>query len=168
MPSTRSLAFGMTTALAVACTPSAPLAPPEVPISLEPPQGSVAVVRAFAKGAQLYECRDGKWAFVSPSAELFDEGGDHVGQHGAGPSWALDDGSRVVGSVVTKADSPKGAVPWLLLRVDPGKGSGQFARVTAIQRVDTVGGVGPTGTCVADAHLAVPYSATYYFYAPRE
>jgi len=156
----------MIATFALGCAPSAPLAPPDVPVPLEPPQGNVAVVRAFAKGAQVYDCRDGKWAFTAPSAELFDEGGDRIGRHGAGPTWDLDDGSHVAGDVVDKSDSPKGAIPWLLLHA--AAGSGQFAHVTAIQRVDTLGGVGPTGTCVADAHLAVPYTATYYFYAPRE
>ena len=36
-----------------------------------------------------------------------------------------------------------------------------------IQRLDTVGGAAPTGSCrVAGRRLSVPYAATYVFYVP--
>ena len=57
--------------------------------------------------------------FRSPEAELFRGNNmDKVGQHGAGPFWAMNDGGRIVGEVVAKADSPnQTAIPWLLLKV---------------------------------------------------
>jgi hypothetical protein len=35
-----------------------------------------------------------------------------------------------------------------------------------VQRLDTRGGVAPTGACHAGASAAVPYTATYNFWAP--
>jgi hypothetical protein len=44
-------------------------------------------------------------------------------------------------------------------------GSGIFSNVTFVQRLETEGGVAPTGRCGTEgAELAVPYEADYYFY----
>src|SRR5205085_83720 len=90
------------------------------------------------------------------------------------PRWAsIADGSAVVGARVNTvpaptSDSAPPAIAWLLLRAASNSGEGTFTNVTYIQRVDTVGGVGPTGSCdpASDAGtvITVPYSATYYFY----
>jgi len=141
-----------------------------VPESLKPPANE-ALKRVFtAKGVQIYECRDEKWVFVAPEADLFDPHGKYVGRHYAGPHWeASGDGSRIVGTVRSRAEAPvAGAVPWLLLSTRSVAGKGYFSDVTSVQRIWTAGGAAPAGTCAGDgAQARIPYTAAYYFYKPR-
>jgi hypothetical protein len=168
-PRVAPFAFCAVLALALApfaagCKKPEPPAP-AVPDALKAPAGEVVVVKALAKGAQVYECKDDKWVLSGPEAELTDESGAHIGRHSAGPTWELADGSKVVGELVQKADAPDAqAIPWLLLRAKSTEGKGTLTRVTSIQRVDTVGGKAPA-SCGGQPKLSVPYSATYYFYA---
>jgi len=122
-----------------------------------------------ANGVQIYECRDSKWVFVAPEAQLFDAGGRLIGRHYAGPIWESADGSKVVGAVKSRADAPAaGAIPWLLLSTKSVGGEGAFSKVTSIQRVSTTGGVAPTGGCTqAGTQTGVYYSADYYFFIAR-
>ena len=110
-----------------------------------------------------------EWALKAPEAELFDQSGARIGRHYAGPTWESADGSRVVGEVMQRSAVP-GAVPWLLLRAKSSEGSGMLSGVKYIQRLDTVGGVAPSGGCDA-AHegteARVDYSANYDFYGAR-
>ena len=141
-----------------------------VPESLKPPNGE-SLKRVFsAKGVQIYECRDQKWVFVAPEADLFDAHGRLVGRHYAGPQWeATGDGSRILGVVKSHADAPAaGAIPWLLLSTKSVGGRGYFADVTSVQRVQTSGGAAPAGACAgAGAQARVPYTAAYYFFRTR-
>jgi hypothetical protein len=156
---------------------------PVVPPILEPPADQKVAYHAYAEGVQIYVCRNVgtteapqyAWVFVAPEAVLYmSEDGEKrekwhlVGLHCAGPTWEYKDGSKVVGKVLQRADSPKaGAVPWLLLQAIRHDGKGRFAAVTYIQRVDTDGGGAPT-TGADAAHegqeVRVPYSADYYLY----
>ena len=89
----------------------------QVPANLQPANESLAQV-VPAKGVQIYECRDAKWVFVAPEADLFDRYGRKIGTHYAGPVWEAADGSKVLGAVKARADAPQaGAIPWLLLSV---------------------------------------------------
>jgi hypothetical protein len=126
---------------------------------------------------QVYECRAAGagappgWVFVAPEAELFDVRDRRVGEHGAGPFWAAADGSRIVGTVVARADAPKaGAIPWLLLRTRSSGGGGRFSAVSHVQRIHTEGGAAPARGCDAAAHLGrqarVPYRADYRLFVP--
>lgn len=174
-------AVNCTAVLGVFCIVSFPagqnrIPRPEVPEDLKPPVGEEVVLRAHAKGAQIYSCTagaDGKyaWTLKAPKAELFDDQGKSIGEHFAGPTWKLNDGSEVRGKAVAKHDSPKaGAIPWLLLNVTGRKGSGALERVTTIQRVNTEGGIADTtkvcDTSKSGAESESAYSADYYFYAP--
>jgi hypothetical protein len=145
-----------------------------VPAAIAPKQGAF-VESIAARGAQVYECRadaaapgGAKWVFVAPDAALFDRTGAAIGKHYAGPHWEAADGSRVVGAVAARADAPQeNAIPWLLLSTKPAGGSGRFAQVSSIQRVNTIGGAAPARGCDAAAVGAtekVPYSADYLFY----
>ena len=60
-----------------------------------------------------------------------------------------------------------GSVPWLRLKAVSTQGDGVLAGVDYIQRLETRGGVAPTGACdpATDATVAVPYRARYVFYA---
>ena len=100
---------------------------------------------------------------------MFDQSGARIGRHYAGPTWESADGSRVVGEVEQRS-AVQGAIPWLLLRAKSNEGTGVFASVKYIQRVDTVGGVAPSSGCDAahaDAEARVDYSANYDFYGAR-
>ena len=148
---------------------------PNVPKELEAPAGEEVVLRAHAKGVQIYSCTaggDGKyaWTLKAPKAELFDDHGKRIGKHFAGPTWKLNDGSEVTGT--KKHDAPKaGAIPWLLIDAKAHKGSGALEHVTTIQRVNTKGGVvDATKVCDAskkDTETESTYSADYYFYAKQ-
>ena len=136
-----------------------------VPENLKPATGELAMI-VPAKGVQIYECRNGQWAFVAPEAELFDASGKRIGRHYAGPQWEAADGSKVAGSVKARADAPEaGAIPWLLLDAKSVGSEGAFSKVTSVQRVATHGGVAPAGGCApAGAQARVGYTADYYFF----
>ena len=170
-------AIGMTLAGLVACghdarSGAAPQ-PPVVPDALRVGLHEAVVASASAQGSQIYECAASDsgfaWKLVGPDAVLTDAAGAPMGKHYAGPTWEALDGSKVVGALVRKVDSPaSGAVPWLLLSAKSTEGKGRFANVTSIQRVDTEGGVAPSTGCEAPqlgVRKSVPYRATYYFYA---
>src|SRR5579859_6525539 len=119
------------------------IARPEVPAELKAPEGEEVVLRAHAEGVQIYSCTaaaDGKyaWTLKAPKAQLFDEKGKLIGEHFAGPTWRLKDGSEVAGKASTKHDAPQAnAVPWLLITVTGHKGNGALESITTIQRVNT-------------------------------
>jgi hypothetical protein len=148
---------------------------PSVPADIAVPAGSVLLFRRHATGVQTYECQNGQWAFRAPRALLFNPhqyrpSGIHYGgiDRGltAGPWWeSLHDGSRIRAGNPLSAPSPNAnSIPLLRLQVLERHGSGVFSRVSYIQRLNTVGGVGPTGACSAGAQRWVPYTADYYFY----
>jgi len=140
--------------------------------TLSPPKGEDLLLRAFAKGVQVYECRRDqalpRWVLVGPEAQLTDDAGRAIGKHYEGPTWEAADGSIVEGRVVGSADAADPtAIPHLLLRAKAHRGAGVFAKVTSIQRLNTVGGRAPMEGCgEADiGHRArVRYTAMYYFY----
>jgi len=172
--SARGIVAGLP-ALALAACANAPQS--DGAARLEPAADEALAMRVAARGVQVYQCRPAKngagheWAFVAPEAELFDERGNTVGTHSAGPSWQAVDGSRVVGVVRQRADAPApGAVPWLLLAAEANGAQGVFSRVTSIQRVNTAGGVAPASGCTQLAvgtQARVDYTADYNFFTPR-
>ena len=140
-----------------------------VPESLKPAANESLALIVPAKGVQVYECREAKWVFVAPMAELFDRAGKKIGSHYAGPHWEAADGSKIVGAVKARADAPTaGNIPWLLLGTKSVGKEGAFSKVTSIQRVATVGGVAPAGACAqAGAQARVDYTADYYFFTAK-
>ncbi len=141
----------------------------QVPDKLKPAGNESLSIIVPAKGDQIYECREAKWVFVAPEADLFDRTGKKIGRHYAGPHWEAADGSKVLGAVKERADAPAaGAVPWLLLSAKSVGPEGAFSKVTSIQRVATQGGVAPAGDCSqAGARARVPYTADYYFFSAK-
>ena len=148
--------------------------PPDVPDAIQVPAGEEVVLLAHATGSQIYTCQaaaDGKfgWTLKAPDAELHDRKDKVIGQHFAGPTWKLKDGSEVTGKAVAHVDSLDAqSVPWLLVKVVSHSGNGQLANVTTIQRVHTHGGQPPAEGCDAahhDAETKSAYTADYYFYA---
>jgi Protein of unknown function (DUF3455) len=109
----------------------------KVPESLKPPSTQVFLLKARAKGVQLYRCAASsndsnrfEWTLEAPQATLVDDNGQTIIQHFAGPTWRATDGSSIVGQIKAKADSPNsGAIPWLLLSVKTHSGSGILSKV---------------------------------------
>jgi len=162
----------------IAGAAAAQIASPKVPENLKAPATDVVLLKALGKGKQIYVCsvKPGEpnqvaWVLDRPEADLLDEKGGVIGKHYKGPAWEAADGSKVTGQVLQRANAPNAnAVPWLLLKTTSNEGSGTFARVTYIQRVDTEGGLAPAAGCDkshAGAEAPVDYQATYFFYAPR-
>ena len=159
--------------------PSSVAASPSVPEAIPVPSGYVLLFSSHARGVQIYECRDGQWAFHAPRAELFDPQSHqrtaiHYGgiDHGLtpGPWWeSVDDGSRIRAGNPVIAPSPNpNSIPLLGLEVLEQYGTGVFSQVSYIQRLNTEGGVGPTGECQGSAQRRVAYTADYYFYGTPE
>lgn len=147
-----------------------------VPASLAPSSHERLAMIVAARGVQIYECRarpdaaaSHAWTFVAPDADLLDPDGRRVGRHGAGPYWEVGDGSRIVGTVKAHAAAPvTSAIPWLLLSTTASGAPGALSRVTAVQRINTVGGTAPAIGCneaTAGAIVRVFYSADYRFFS---
>jgi len=164
--------------LLLATTPEQKPPGPDVPETIAAPANEDVVLVAHASGSQIYVCQAGtdqklSWSLKGPEAELSDDSGKNIGRHFAGPTgptWRLNEGSEVTGKKDTSEDAPDaGAIPWLRLKSTGHSGSGDFAKVTTIQRIHTKGGQPPATGC-DDSHgraeVKSPYSADYYFYAP--
>jgi hypothetical protein len=150
---------------------------PDVPDAIQVPQGEQPVLFAAATGSQIYTCQagaDGKfsWTLKAPEAELRDRKDKVIGQHSAGPTWKLKDGSEVTGKAAAHVDSlDADSIPWLLVSVVSHAGKGLLANVTTIQRVHTHGGKPQSYGCDEqhkDAESKIAYTADYYFFAPAK
>jgi hypothetical protein len=166
---------------------------PNVPSGIAVPSGVTLLAGFRGSGNQIYTCvanpSDGGDAATggtyanTATATLYGDNCTAAVTHTftstpGSPRWLYNaDGSAVVGARVNAVPAPTSgdagdagpsAIAWLLLRAASNSGEGYFTNVTYIQRVDTVGGVGPSGSCdpTADSGtvIMVPYSATYYFY----
>jgi hypothetical protein len=139
----------------------------EVPDAIAVPGGTV-VATFHGEGAQIYECKadaSGKlaWQFREPIATLLRDGMT-TGRHYAGPNWEASDGSAVTGKMLASVPgSTPSDIPWLKLDVVARRGSGTLSGATAVQRINTHGGV-LTGACDKQgSYSSVPYSADYVF-----
>lgn len=144
---------------------------PELPSpacdSLTTPEGHRVSSHVYALGVQIYRWSGSQWDFIAPDATLYADPCYHgeVGVHYAGPTWESNDGSTVVAAVQASCTPFRGALPWLLLGAVSSSDDGRFARVTYIQRINTIGGRPPhePGAFIGD-EARVPYTAEYYFY----
>jgi hypothetical protein len=138
-----------------------------LPAGIDAP-GETAVVKVYAEGAQVYECKAdqaGKlaWQFREPVATLLLDG-KTVGRHYAGPHWEMSDGSIIQGKVAGRAPGATVAdIPWLKLDVSAQRGQGQLTGITTIQRINTKGGVLEGACDKAGAFRSVAYSTDYVF-----
>lgn len=148
---------------------------PDVPDSIQVPSGEEVVLFVHASGSQIYACQAAagdrfSWTLKGPEAELRDRNDKVIGQHSAGPTWKLKDGSEVTGKAAAQVDSlDADSIPWLLVKVASNSGKGALSKVTSIQRVHTKGGKAPAEGCDAahhDAESKSSYTADYYFFAP--
>jgi hypothetical protein len=172
------LAIVMTTIFTTGCATNMENKPAmtTLPANLVSAANEAQVLRLPAVGVQIYECKvvDGKpaaWVFVAPEADLFDESGARVGKHYGGPTWELNDGSKIVGAVKERANATApGAIPWLLLSAKSNGGAGKLEKITNLQRVNTVGGIAPTTGCTAadvGKQVRIYYKADYVYFAAK-
>lgn len=147
---------------------SLPAAAVEIPDAIAA-RGEIPIATAHAVGAQVYECvfdtaGNLAWQFREPIATMVIDG-KTVGQHYAGPTWEMADGSTIRAKVAARAPSAgPGDIPLLKLDVTSWTGNGQLSHVTTIQRLNTHGGNAESGCDRFGALLSVPYSADYAFY----
>lgn len=139
---------------------------PEVPDDrLAVEEGNKVHFHGFGVGVQIYTWDGAKWAGPVPRATLFDDEGNIVASHFAGPRWMSNSGSIVKGTVVFPLTVNANAIPWVLLSATSEGGAGIFANTTFIQRVNTVGGKAPADDGTEIGQVAeVPYTADYFFY----
>ncbi|MBF2075169.1 MAG: DUF3455 domain-containing protein [Synechococcales cyanobacterium C42_A2020_086] len=145
-----------------------------LPSEIQAPADQQLLLTARAEGDQIYICQakadapnQFEWTLKAPEAVLYDERGQEIGHHYGGPSWELQDGSKIVGQLYSRVDAPQpDAIPWLLLQVKSHEGNGELNAINWIQRVNTVGGKAPVTGCDAanqNQEIRVGYSADYYF-----
>ena len=134
-----------------------------VPEAIKVPPGNKKIATMSARGVQTYQCAAGAWTFLQPDAILDDRGRSRV-LHSRGPVWtSVEDGSSVTAAAV--ANSPvDGAIPQLLLQATANRAPGVFGTVTYIQRLNTRGGLSPTGACTDGTTTSVRYTADYTFW----
>jgi hypothetical protein len=151
--------------------------PPDVPDAIQAPAGEEVVLFAHASGSQIYTCQAAaagrfSWTLKAPEAELRDRNDKVIGQHSAGPTWKVKDGSEVTGKLAAQVDSlDADSIPWLLVKAESHSGKGLLTGVTTIQRVHTHGGKPPAEGCDEshrDAESKSSYTADYYFFAPAK
>jgi hypothetical protein len=149
---------------------------PIVPAALSVPAGYLVKMKFNASGVQIYRCLSSTqdatqfaWTFIAPEAKLYNETGEAIGNHYAGPTWEVSEGRKVVGKLSAKAAAPDGkSIPWLLLTAAEEPADKFLVKIAFVQRLNTKGGSAPASGCssdVANTELRVPYSADYYFYA---
>jgi hypothetical protein len=172
----RRLAAGVVTlAAALPLAQAAQAQQPASPRSLLPPAGNVPYLLGHGAGVQIYQCSATQagfaWTFVAPRANLTDGRGQVIITHFGGPTWQANDGSKVVGSLVSSVTISPNAIPWLLLSTTATPaptGGGLLAPATFVQRLFTVGGLAPAAsTCNAGdvgVKSEVPYTAEYLFW----
>jgi len=170
--------------------------PPAVPGDLNVSSDERAFLIAHAEGTQNYVCLPTaaggyNWVLFGPQATLFDEDGGQVITHFLSanpveggtprPTWQHSrDTSRVWAALAAQSSDPAyvapNSIPWFLLRPVGAQygpeGGARLTRTSAIQRVNTSGGVAPSTGCAASTDAGrkalVPYSADYVFYRMRD
>jgi hypothetical protein len=95
------------------------------------------------------------------------------------PTWQSSlDSSAVWGEKIASVNAGSdascpntGAIPCLLLKTagarEGNNGPGLLAKTTYIQRLNTIGGSAPTGSCQAGDQALVPYEADYSFFSKK-
>jgi hypothetical protein len=167
---------------------------PDVPTSIQVPDGNKPYFIGHAMGTQNYSCLPSAssatgfaWTLFTPQAVLVNRGERQVSTHFFSPNpaesgtiratWMHSDDSSVVwGKAFPPSNDPAyvapGALAWLLIEVKGSQegphGGDYFAQTTYIHRVNTAGGLAPATGCAIAADIGkstyVPYLADYVFY----
>jgi hypothetical protein len=126
------------------------------------------------------------WILFGPQATLFNDHDKQIITHFLSPNpdegntpratWqhSRDTSAVWAGAIATSSDPAfvaPGAIPWLLLEEvgaqDGPNGGDKLSETTFIQRLNTVGGIAPSGCTLSTdvgKRALVPYTADYFFY----
>ena len=135
-------------------------------------RGVAALQESVVLGSQIYACTpqlDGSFAFTQHDVDAHLTGGIHhtfVQPLAGTPQWQAPDGSAVSGKLVTKNTNGAGNIAELNLDATQiGRSTGMLSHAVEVLRLNTVGGLAPTGTCDPQATpiVNVPYQADYVF-----
>jgi len=139
---------------------------PEVPDEISVGETNKVHFHGFGVGVQIYTWNGSTWGAAVPRATLFDDDGNVVATHFAGPRWKSNSGSIVLGAAVQPTVTvDTNAIPWVRLRAVSTEGPGIFANTSFIQRVNTAGGKAPSANGAFVGQIAeVPYTADYFFF----
>ncbi len=139
---------------------------PEVPTEIVVSSDNKVHFHGFGVGVQIYTWNGSSWGTAVPRATLFDEDGNIVIDHFAGPTWQSNSGSKVAGALPpAHVIVDTNAIPWLRLAALNPQGPGILAETTFIQRVNTTGGLTPSEPGAVVGQVAeIPYTADYFFY----
>ncbi|MCQ4209912.1 CHRD domain-containing protein [Streptomyces longispororuber] len=126
---------------------------------------------SVVRGRQIYECKKdpatGAFAFAQRDVRAVLGGRiahSFTAPDSGTPQWVAPDRSAVTGAVIGKMPNGDGNIPELDLKAtQSGKRHGLLAGTAEILRLNTVGGVAPSGSCAAGDLAAVPYRADYVF-----
>ena len=134
--------------------------------------GVAALQESVVLGSQIYACtpqQDGSFAFTQHDVDAHLSGGIHhtfVQPLAGTPQWQAPDGSAVSGKLVTKNANGAGNIAELNLDATQiGTSTGLLSHAVEVLRLNTVGGLAPTGTCDPQTTpiVNVPYQADYVF-----
>jgi hypothetical protein len=134
--------------------------------------GVAALQESVVLGSQIYACTpqlDGSFAFSQHDVDAHLTGGIHhtfVQPLAGTPQWQAPDGSAVSGKLVAKNANGAGNIAELNLDATQiGRSTGMLSHAVEVLRLNTVGGLAPTGTCDPQATpiVNVPYQADYVF-----
>jgi hypothetical protein len=134
--------------------------------------GVAALQESVVFGSQIYACTlqpDGSFAFAQHDVDAQLTGGIHhtfVRPLAGTPQWQAPDGSAVSGKLVSKNANGTGNIAELNLDATQiGDSTGLLANAVEVLRLNTVGGLAPTGTCDprSTPTINVPYHADYVF-----
>jgi hypothetical protein len=133
---------------------------------------SASFIASVEQGEQIYACTkqaDGTFAFTQHNVSARLQGGikHSFVKDDAGPAqWVAQDRSSVSGKLLSK--TPNGAANIAELDLDltqTGAATGHLANAVEVERLNTVGGLAPTGTCDPSKQpiAKTPYEADYLF-----
>jgi hypothetical protein len=78
----------------------------QVPSAIDAPPGTRLLMQVKGEGVQVYVCTEGTWTLKAPDAKLLDTQDKVIGEHFAGPTWKLNDGSQVRGKMIASQARP--------------------------------------------------------------
>lgn len=127
---------------------------------------------SVVRGSQIYACTlqsNGSFGFTQHDVDAHLTDGIHhtfVQPDAGPPQWQAPDGSAVSGTVAARNANGDGNIAELNLDATQiGNARGLLAHVVEVLRLNTAGGVAPTGTCDPQTTpiVNVPYQADYVF-----
>jgi Protein of unknown function (DUF3455) len=136
------------------------------------PEDTSIVLAADGEGVQIYESKTNstgsyEWVLKAPEAELKSLTGEILGKHFDGPTWSLNDGSELLGSLppLKAVSAPnRQDIPWLLIAAKSKNGVGILSSAEYVLRIATAGGIPPREAPKSATDTArVKYRATYLF-----